>query len=261
VLLLSRILFYQTVGYEKYRDKVLNRITTEAEVIAERGKIYDRNGVLLATSTTTYRVFIAPRIVAQVSEEQNLKYDVLIATELAPILEVDAAARAGLGVLGLNGLLITPDYGSFVFLAELITDADYEAVTGTPAPAFPTEPPRCEGCGACARACPMGCREGDRALCLSALTQKKGELTPAEAAAIREGGLLWGCDACQLACPHNRRVIRAGRDTPLPYFTEDRLPRLTGDVLSAMPDEAFRSRAYSWRGRPVIARNLRIFED
>jgi epoxyqueuosine reductase QueG len=75
----------------------------------------------------------------------------------APILEVDAAARAGLGVLGLNGLLITPDYGSFVFLAELITDADYEAVTGTPAPAFPTEPPRCEGCGACARACGRGC--------------------------------------------------------------------------------------------------------
>ena len=89
VLLLSRILFYQTVGYEKYRDKVLNQITTEAEVIAERGKIYDRNGVLLATSVTTYRVFIAPRIVAQMSEEQGLKYDVLIATELTDILDVD----------------------------------------------------------------------------------------------------------------------------------------------------------------------------
>ena len=44
------------------------------------------------------------------------------------MLRPDAAARAGLGVLGLNGLLITPDYGSFVFLAELITDADYEVV-------------------------------------------------------------------------------------------------------------------------------------
>ena len=82
VFLLLRILFYQTVGYEKYRDKVLNQITTEAEVVAERGKIYDRNGVLLATSVTTYRVFIAPRIVARMSEEQGLKYDVLIATEL-----------------------------------------------------------------------------------------------------------------------------------------------------------------------------------
>ena len=89
VFLLLRILFYQTVGYEKYRDKVLNQITTEAEVVAERGKIYDRNGVLLATSVTTYRVFIAPRIVARMSEEQGLKYDVLIATELTDILDVD----------------------------------------------------------------------------------------------------------------------------------------------------------------------------
>ena len=89
VILLLRILKYQTLDYEKYRDKVLNQITTEAEVVADRGKIYDRNGVLLASSTTTYRVFIAPRIVAQMSEEQKLKYDVLIATELSTILQVE----------------------------------------------------------------------------------------------------------------------------------------------------------------------------
>ena len=89
LFLLIRILMLQTVGYEKYRDKVLNQITTEAEVVADRGKIYDRNGVLLATSVTTYRVFIAPRIIAQVSEEQELKYDVLIATELSGILDVE----------------------------------------------------------------------------------------------------------------------------------------------------------------------------
>ena len=89
LFLLLRILKYQTLDYEKYRNKVQNQITTEAEVVADRGKIYDRNGVLLATNITTYRVFIAPRIVAQVSEEQDLKYDVLIATELAPILGVE----------------------------------------------------------------------------------------------------------------------------------------------------------------------------
>ena len=87
--LLVRILLLQTVGYERYRDKVFNQITTEAEVIAERGKIYDRNGVLLATSVTTNRVFIAPRTIAQASEEQGLKYDVLIATELSGILDVE----------------------------------------------------------------------------------------------------------------------------------------------------------------------------
>ena len=88
LLLLLRILKYQTLDYDKYRNKVQNQITTEAEVIADRGKIYDRNGVLLATNITTYRVFIAPRIVAQMSAEQELKYDVLIATELSGILDV-----------------------------------------------------------------------------------------------------------------------------------------------------------------------------
>ena len=89
VILLLRILKLQTLDYSTYRDKVLNQITTEAEVVADRGKIYDRNGVLLATNVTTYRVFIAPRTVAQMSEEQGLKYDVLIATELAGILDVE----------------------------------------------------------------------------------------------------------------------------------------------------------------------------
>lgn len=179
----------------------------------------------------------------------------------SPILEVDAAARAGLGVLGLNGLLITPDYGSFVFLGEMVTDADYTTVTGEPIPAFPAEPPLCEECGACLTACLMECRDGDRTRCLSALTQKKGDLTAEETDAVLLGGLVWGCDICQLACPHNLRVIREGHDTSIPYFTDDRLTRLDSRILSAMPDEAFSSRAYAWRGRKVIARNISLFEE
>lgn len=178
----------------------------------------------------------------------------------SPILEAEAAARAGLGVLGLNGLLITPDHGSFVFLGEIVTDADYTAVTGAPVPSFPSEPPLCEGCGACLAACPTGCRDGDRAGCLSALTQKKGELSPEEISAVLRGGLVWGCDACQLACPHNRRVIRESKDTDIPYFRDDRLLRLDGATLDAMSDEAFTARAYAWRGRRVVSRNLSLFE-
>ncbi len=88
-VLLLRILFLQTVGYSHYRDKVLKQITTEAEVIADRGKIYDRNGVLLATGVTTYRVFIAPRTVAEASKLDGLMYDVLLADGLSSILDVD----------------------------------------------------------------------------------------------------------------------------------------------------------------------------
>lgn len=179
----------------------------------------------------------------------------------SPIAEVDAAARGGLGVLGMNGLLITPRYGSFVFLGEIVTDADYTAVTGEDAPDLPPTPPLCEGCGACLEACPAACREGDRSRCLSALTQKKGELTEEEAAALVKGGLVWGCDACQLACPHNTAVLRAGRDTPVPYFREERLNRVDQSVIAAMDDAAFSARAYAWRGRSVIARNCRLLED
>ena len=179
----------------------------------------------------------------------------------SPILEADAAARAGLGVLGINGLLITKEYGSFVFIGEIIIDADYSTVTGESLPSFPAEPPTCEKCGACLAACPMGCREGDRANCLSALTQKKGTLTETEINAVRKGGLAWGCDACQLACPHNIHVIREGQDTTIPYFLEKRLTRIRIDTLAAMSDHKFASRAYSWRGRGVIARNLDLLEE
>ncbi len=89
IYLLIRILLLQTVDYEKYRNKVLNQITTEAEVVADRGKIYDRNGVLLATGVTNYRVFIAPRVIASTSKEENLRYDALIADGLSGILDVD----------------------------------------------------------------------------------------------------------------------------------------------------------------------------
>lgn len=178
----------------------------------------------------------------------------------SPIMEVDAAARAGLGVQGMNGLLVTPDFGSFVFIGELITNADYSTVTGMPAPDFTVEPPRCEGCGACIAACPMGCREMDRSRCLSALTQKKGELTTAEEVAVRRGGLVWGCDACQLACPHNIRVLRDGRDTTVPYFMEDRLIRVDRQIISHMTDAAFEARAYAWRGRGVIKRNCALMD-
>ena len=178
----------------------------------------------------------------------------------SPICEVDAAARAGLGVMGLNGLLITPRYGSFVFLAEIITDADFETVTGQDLPCFPSEPPLCEECGACLKACPAGCRLGERAGCLSALTQKKGDLTADETDRIQKNGLVWGCDACQLSCPHNIRVIQNGIDTPIPYFRENRLSHLDTAALDTMSDVEFASRAYAWRGRSVIRRNLLLME-
>lgn len=180
----------------------------------------------------------------------------------SPIAEVEAAARAGLGVIGCNGLLLTPAWGSFVFLAEVITDAPWEVVTGTAPAVVPTAPPMtCAACGQCLRACPGRCGEGDdRRTCLSALTQKKGDLTADEVAALTAHPLVWGCDTCQTACPNNRSIIERGMDTPIPFFREQRIIKIDSQALQRMDDQAFAERAYAWRGRAVIERNLHIKE-
>lgn len=167
----------------------------------------------------------------------------------SPIDERAAAVRAGLGVFGKNGLLITEKYGTLVFLGELFSDAD-------PPDGFPLYPPRgCEGCDACLFACPTGALAG-KGECLSALTQRKGELTAETAALLRTCHTVWGCDICQLACPHTRRAIASGVQTPIAFFHEERISRLTLPLLDAMDKETFSRRAFAWRGRQTIRRNL-----
>ena len=61
LLLLSlRILFYQTIQFKHFDQKVLDQITQETTVSANRGNIYDTNGVVMATNITTYRLFLDP---------------------------------------------------------------------------------------------------------------------------------------------------------------------------------------------------------
>ncbi len=168
----------------------------------------------------------------------------------SPIDERDAAARAGLGVIGDNGLILTEEYSSFVFLGEIITDAELECSA--------LEPEHCEGCGACTAACPRS----EHGECLSALTQKKGELSPAEADYIRKYGSPWGCDICQLVCPHTKRAIADGSIfTHIPFFSEYLLPSPTADDVLSMSNGEFSERAYSWRGRECILRNLSLIGE
>ena len=171
----------------------------------------------------------------------------------SPIDERYAAARAGLGILGDNGLLIHKRYGSLVFIGEVFTDLEAPADISL----YPHE--SCEHCGACRRACPTGALfgEGD---CLSELTQRKGELDEKTVSLMRRHKTVWGCDICQTACPHTRRAIAAGTVTPIPFFHEARIPHLTSERLAAMDSPTFKSRAFAWRGRTTIARNLTAYE-
>jgi len=168
----------------------------------------------------------------------------------SPIAECEAAAKAGLGVIGKNHLLITERYSSYVFLGEIITDAEFPCKT--------RDILECEGCGACMRACPID----QYGVCFSALTQKKGELSAKEANMLREQKNAWGCDLCQEACPHTKRAIREGTVfSPIPFFGEHTISHVTEEMLANMSDEDFAQRAFAWRGRDTLMRNLKILNE
>jgi len=166
-------------------------------------------------------------------------------TDNSPVPEVKAAANAGLGVIGDNNLLINPDFGSWVFIGEIITTLKTEAYK-TPGIH------NCTGCGKCVAACPagiLGRLNFEKSHCLSAITQSKGTLTPGQANLIKSAGCAWGCDICQTVCPMNN----SAKITPIEEFKENVLTHIKqGDDSTG--------RAYAWRGRAVIERNLAILE-
>lgn len=171
----------------------------------------------------------------------------------SPIDERHAALIGGLGILGDNGLIINERYGSFVFVGDLVTDID-PTLLGA---AEPKKIYRCEGCGACKKACPTGILRGEGDECLSAITQRKGELSDEEIALMIKYNTVWGCDLCQTSCPHNRTPI----ETPVEFFYRDRIPCLTREILDSMTKEEFSSRAFAWRKRATIERNLDILHN
>ena len=116
----------------------------------------------------------------------------------APVLERYWAARAGLGWIGKNGILVNPKLGTFTFIGTLITSLDLE-------PSGEMEN-RCGTCRKCIDACPTGAiidKTIDARKCLSYQTiEKRGEVDN-ELIEVA-GNTLYGCDRCQLACPWNR---------------------------------------------------------
>lgn len=167
--------------------------------------------------------------------------------DASPIDEVTAAVRAGLGVRGKNGQLITEKFGSMVFIGEIVTDIDFGISD------FPEK--GCESCGKCIKACPTGAlsQSGfEKSLCRSHFSQKKGELTEWEKEQLTSGGLAWGCDICTLACPHNA----APAVTPIERFLRDVQPVADEDNLALL----MKNRAFAWRGEKVMRRNLSLLK-
>jgi epoxyqueuosine reductase len=137
--------------------------------------------------------------------------------DTAPIHEREHAARAGLGWIGKNTLLIHPRHGSFVVLGCVVTTLAIEPSEDAGWPGVSVAPTdRCANCTRCIDACPTDAiAEDGYALnatrCISYLTLEHRTPTRPELAEKLDGWIA-GCDVCQDVCPYNQ----AGSRNPLP---------------------------------------------
>ncbi len=168
--------------------------------------------------------------------------------DTAPFLERFFAARAGLGWIGKNTTLINPKFGSWLFLAALLTTEELECSPlpwgegpGVGAEGLGTAD-RCRNCHACLDACPTGALVApyqlDARKCISYLTiEHHGAIS--EPLRSKIGDRLFGCDACQEACPWNRRAPSTGEQA---FYPREGMNPVDLAELQNLDEETFRRR-------------------
>ncbi|MFA9413402.1 tRNA epoxyqueuosine(34) reductase QueG [Streptococcus sp. E29BA] len=167
------------------------------------------------------------------------------------LVDTAVARRAGIGFIGKNGLVISKEYGSYMYLGELITNLEIE----------PDQPVDydCGDCRRCLYACPTSCLIGDGSMdakrCLSFQTQDKGMMALEFRKKIKI--VIYGCDICQICCPYNK-----GLNNPLASEIDPELawPELIPflELTNSTFKEKFGMIAGSWRGKNILQRNAII---
>ena len=184
-------------------------------------------------------------------QEQDPEIKTRYYADTGPIQDKVWAQRAGLGWIGKNGNVITRDYGSWVFLGEILTNLEL-----TP------DQPHTEHCGTCTRcldACPTNAIaepfvvDANRCIAYHTIENRDAEL-PAEIAKNLSGWVA-GCDICQDVCPWNKRFAQETDITDFHPYPENLHPQLTelATIEATEWDQRFRASAlrrikpYMWR--------------
>ncbi|SHE63200.1 tRNA epoxyqueuosine(34) reductase QueG [Alkalibacter saccharofermentans] len=171
-----------------------------------------------------------------------------------PVSDRAFAWAAGVGFYGKNGFIISPDYGSFVFLGQVLLNKELSEKS-TPLESM------CGHCDLCINACPVDALKGpfrfDGNKCISYLTQKKGILNRQERKAI--GQSLYGCDICQDVCPFNKEA-KLSKEGKFKADCKDIAPELEYilNMDNKTYSEYFKGTSSGWRGKRTLQRNAVI---
>ena len=161
----------------------------------------------------------------------------------------EAAIRAGMGVIGRNSLLITPEYGSRVVIILMATDIVLSEMTCSHVQGG------CLDCGRCIKACPSGALDEKGMThperCLRNFTME-GVVVP-EALRTRIGMRMIGCDICQRVCPMQKNTAQHGSPQySLDEFVTEDLAAFSA-AASRLADEIGRNAARPQRIRAQAA--------
>ena len=174
--------------------------------------------------------------------------------DTAPVMEKELATRAGIGWMGKNTCVISPEIGSWLLLGEILTTI-----------ALPADEPETDHCGTCTRcidACPTGAITApyqlDARRCISYLTIEHRGPIPSEYEPLI-GQWLCGCDICQDVCPHNSKAPVAEAPELQPRFRTGTLDiRQVLDWSERDYQSSLRGSAMKRVKLPILQRNARI---
>lgn len=220
---------------------------------APKGKKGERRGIFCRASWgTDYHVVLREKLqLLEIFMKEKVPGTLTkIMVDTGELSDRAVAERAGIGWSGKNTSIITPEFGSYVYLGEMISNLPFE-------PDQPMED-QCGTCNKCVEFCPTGALvqggQLDSKRCVAFLTQTKGFL-PDE---FREkiGNRIYGCDTCQTVCPKNKGIdfhfhkeMEPDPQTAKPLLK----PLLT--ISNKDFNNRFGHVSGSWRGKKPIQRN------
>lgn len=168
------------------------------------------------------------------------------------------AYLSGVGFIGKNNMIITKEYGSYVFLGEIITnfnlyDNDVRKFEDI------NKFKECGECNICYNECPtkaINKYKNNCNICSSYITQKK-ELTDTEIKLLKDK--IFGCDICQNKCPYNENVNFSKIEEFKPLdFMENNNFEIYAEINNKGFKENILPTSCGWRGKNIIKRNAII---